>query len=103
MNDKERQYVEAQDKVLIAVLEISLVDVDALIAAIDRADSIGPMVDPTLWMKGADAIRAMGRLMVAAIELKKVVEANRKHLAGATLAALGRKAVADAEAEAGEA
>lgn len=60
-------------------------DFDAVIAAIDRAEAVGPIVDPTLYREKSQAMREDRELLVAARELQKIAlkmsdaaEQNRK-------------------------
>lgn len=41
------------------------------IAAIDHADTIGPIVDPTLWIRGQKAMSQVRQLAAGALEFKR--------------------------------
>lgn len=51
--------------------------IDKLLEAIERADSIGPILDPSLWMKKRDAMNDDREVLRAA---RKLAEIGR-HLA----------------------
>lgn len=46
--------------------------VEKLLEAIERADSVGPLLDPTLWMKKRGAMNEDREMLKAALKLSKL-------------------------------
>lgn len=65
---------EYQDAVLTAKLCANMLiahDLSGLLAAIERADAIGPLLDPTLWRDKQKAMEEDAELLRAALKLRK--------------------------------
>lgn len=76
--------------ILMAARALAGVDVSKRIAEIERAHAIGPIVDPTLWMKKREAMEQDRDLLRAALPLaelgRRLVEAAEHTCVGAELA-----------------
>ena len=73
------------DRVMLAAFDLQDVQIDGLIQAIDRADSIASVLDPTLYAAGSDNLRAVRRVCVAVLKLRDSLRGNP----GAALAVRG--------------
>lgn len=77
---KKEEYTQAQQLLLFCATAISEYpyDLDEFIRAIEKSDTLGPVMDPTLWQKGhkkmdqikiiAKAIRRANNEIIPAIE-----------------------------------
>lgn len=84
MTDSE--YQMAQDLLIGQAKVLSFIDWTAFLARIERADSIGAIIDPTLYRKGAerlylirDVARQAQGLVMAYDKLGEYLEKERRH------------------------
>lgn len=56
---------------------IALHDLRGLLEAIDRAETLGPLLDPTLYRDKADDMRADAELLRAALPLWRMAKAHQ--------------------------
>lgn len=56
------EYGETAAKIVWCALFVQDLDLDGFLAAISRADTVGPIVDPSLWMEGHRQMNLMERL-----------------------------------------
>lgn len=57
-------------------------DLPAMLTAINRCESIGPVVAPTLWLSNSEAMDKDNKLLVATMPLWKVMREMEKAEAG---------------------
>lgn len=62
---------------------IAMLPLEDWINAMNRADSLGIMIDPTLWIKGHKKMDKIREVIEAALPLKRCVLKLQKELAGA--------------------
>lgn len=94
---KAHEYQMILDQVtLLARLALNVEDVDEALSAIDHADSVGPLLDPTAWMKGHEEmgevkklLEAFAKFQVEAARQKARVEARGRAAEERALEALG--------------
>jgi hypothetical protein len=55
-------------------------DLQAMLVAIERADSAGPLLDPTLWMKNRKKMDEDRELLMAALPLANMGKRMRERL-----------------------
>ena len=67
------KYELIQNQIMLLGSAVSDLDLDQFIEAIDRADSVGPILDPTLWIKTHDTMYQIRKLAVALKGFQKVV------------------------------
>lgn len=77
---KKEDYLKAQDQVVQIARMASEVDVDPMLEAIAKADTIGPFVDPTLWIRGHEKLGFIKELALGVKRLKEIVAANRDRI-----------------------
>lgn len=70
MNDQE--YQETQNALLLCARMISGLDLTGFLKRIEQADSVAPILDPTLYRRGAERMHAIKKL---AQEAKRVQSA----------------------------
>jgi hypothetical protein len=70
----DEEYAQAQQQVLMMAHIVRGIPLAAMLNAISRADSIGPIVDPTLWMHGHQNMHKIERLASALRKFQAVVE-----------------------------
>jgi hypothetical protein len=72
----EDAYRFAMDFVSNLVMQIRLVDLDQLLAVVDRADALGPILDPTAYIMrgGAKNIADQRAILTALVSVQKVAE-----------------------------
>lgn len=63
---KIEEYRAAMAAVVLAAYMLSSHDIPALVRAIEHTDTMGPMLDPTLWMKKGKAMREDREMLMAA-------------------------------------
>lgn len=69
------EYRDAQAQcAFIASMALGLPDLDEMLRQIDVADATGPIIDPTLWMRGHARLRHVRELVVACRDLKAVAQ-----------------------------
>lgn len=72
------KYLMIQNQLILFASLIENMELEEFLQAINRADTIGPIMDPTLWMKGKDNMHKIERIAQAArafqIECKAVGE-----------------------------
>lgn len=80
MNDSDPSIGAYQDAVRACALLAGLLlmhDLPALLRAIERADAIGPLVDPTLWRDKGAAMLQDKELLEAALPLWQYARARK--------------------------
>lgn len=78
------KYEAIQSLLLNQAAVVSLVDLREFIAAIDRSETVTPILDPSLWMKGGRRVEKIKRLaqayqqvQAAYAELREIIEAEK--------------------------
>lgn len=71
---KQEEYMTIQHMLFTMGAVVSECDLTGFIAAIDKADTVGPFTDPTLWMKSQ---RQMMKIREMAVELRGFQETYR--------------------------
>ncbi len=61
----KEQYAAVQGQLLAIVSIVAEMPLQEFIAAGERAQSIGPFIDPTLWQKGTKQLDGVMRLAIA--------------------------------------
>ena len=68
------EYELIQNQIMLLGSAVKDLDLDDFIAEIDHADTVGPFIDPTMWIKGHDTMYQIRQLAVALKGFQKVVE-----------------------------
>lgn len=71
-----REYLNAQQLLQMVAGMLSAIDIDAFLARIDAAETVGPIVDPTLFREAMGKLEKVKHLAMAARPLIK--EAQRQ-------------------------
>lgn len=71
MNKEE--FVYTQELLLAQARLIAALDLEELLNAIDRAEAVGPVLNPTLYKQGAEKMQAIRRVAEAALKIKNEV------------------------------
>jgi hypothetical protein len=53
---------------------LTYIDIPQMLADIERADTLGPLLDPTLWMNKSEAMNQDRELLKAALPLWKLAK-----------------------------
>jgi hypothetical protein len=72
-------YINATNTVQIAAGLLTTLDLAEVLTCMERADALGPMLDPTLYKEAAERMDAQRRLIQAALPLQ--AEMRRQHAA----------------------
>jgi hypothetical protein len=76
----EYEYQSVQHTLILLAQLIKDLDLDSFLFAIERADMLGPILDPTLYQSGMPKMRDVQRLAKAAKvfqdEVKRQLDAN---------------------------
>ena len=71
--------VQTYQATVIAALQaakiLRLHDIPKILRAIDHADSVGPLLDPTLWMQKGQAMKEDRKVLQAALPLWNLAKA----------------------------
>lgn len=70
----EEDFHATMGLVLNSARMLRILDLEGFVSACNRADSVGPIVDPTLWMKGHGDLDRCRRIAAAAKNFVTVVE-----------------------------
>lgn len=69
---KEEEYINTQIQIL-AIRKITKdLPLTEFLSAIDKADILGPILDPTLWIKGNKPMRKIKELASCLLQLQKL-------------------------------
>lgn len=71
--DRE-EYELTQNQIMLLGSAVKDLDLDDFIAEIDHADTVGPFIDPTMWIKGHESMYQIRKLAVALKGFQKVVK-----------------------------
>jgi hypothetical protein len=71
------EYTAIQNQLVMLAGIVNDLDLDGFLAAINKAESIGPILDPTLFMAGSEKLRQVSNLAHA---FKQVQNEVRKQL-----------------------
>jgi hypothetical protein len=74
--DKE-EYAQTQATILILADLVRDLPLAEFLSAIARADSIGPIVDPTLWMRGHENMHKIEQMAAGLRKFQTAVRAVR--------------------------
>jgi len=83
MNADVDDYRAAIHAAVIAANMLARHDIPQLLAAIEHADTVGPFLDPTLWMKNHKAMDEDRAVLEAALPLWKLAQKLAEKLAEA--------------------
>ena len=67
------EYELIQNQIMLLGSAVKDLDLDGFIAEIDHADTIGPFIDPTLWIKGHDTMYQIRKLAAGLKGFQSVV------------------------------
>lgn len=67
------EYKAELDKLRVLNTMVLSIDLEGLSDAMERAQAVGPFVDPTLFMRGTETLRAQQRAVSAAKEYQAAV------------------------------
>ncbi len=73
MTIEEQDYQQAVHTVAMCGMMLAELDLPKLLEAIERADTVGPMFHPTLWMQKSKAMHEDRDLLRAALPLRAFV------------------------------
>ena len=76
------QYAEAQQQLVWLASIVLNLPLDQMLADIAHAEAVGPIVDPTLWIRGHEKLEQVRELAEAVLQVQRVA---RRHL-GAEIA-----------------
>jgi hypothetical protein len=89
------EYRVVQGRVLaIARMAYETTDIDRMLVLAERADAIGPILDPTLWRETHRNLELLRELAGPVQQLKAIVERHRPRLLAEFSAALAAAAAA---------
>lgn len=71
---KAEEYRMTQDHIFLLAAMARTLPVPEFIEAIDKAESLGPVLDPTLYIKGADRMAKVRKIAAAVLELKRTAD-----------------------------
>lgn len=59
------EYQRTQDALVEMCKDVLMLDLVGFLARIEHTEALGPIVDPTLWIKGSDRLEAIKRCAIA--------------------------------------
>jgi hypothetical protein len=69
----EEDYILIQTQLVVLAQIVNSMDLKGFIEAINRAETMGPILDPSLYLKGADKLEAIKNLAVGALSFQSKV------------------------------
>lgn len=78
MNRTVEQYRSNVSELIATALHFESLDLDAMLETVERADAIGPILDPTAWRAGVDNLSPQRDILRAAIAFRNVVRRQRQ-------------------------
>ena len=72
MTLSQESYIRTQKQITMAIAMIRNLDLDEFIRAINYAETVGPLFDPTLYVRGADNMEAIKKVALKLQEVKTV-------------------------------
>lgn len=79
------EYMATQQQLLWLAGLVSTLDLVGFLRCIGSAESVGPILDPTLYVRGSTKLDAIKRIATAARELQRVVAEAKEDLADETV------------------
>lgn len=76
MTDEEYQLVQSQLTLLIPVVD--QLNLDGFIARINTAEAVGPVFNPTLYMKASDKLGKIKDLAEALLQFKREIDKQKR-------------------------
>ncbi len=73
------EYLQTQQSILLIAAVVSSLPLNEFISQADRADTIAPLLDPTLWQKAHTNLEALLRLARALEAFQGVVLWEKEH------------------------
>lgn len=74
------EYSACQLLLLQLVRKLEELPLDRMVASIERAHAVGPMLDPTLYRRGVDNLQEIGRLAGALLRAQRECQAPMAEL-----------------------
>lgn len=71
------QYAARLQEAYHIALLVNALPLDGMLEAIDRAETLGPVLDPTLWIRKADDMAKDKRIIEALIEAQRILRGGR--------------------------
>jgi len=68
----KKDYIDTQTKIITMSQIVSELPLQKFISAIDQADTLGPLIDPTLWIQGQNQMKKVKKLAQALFEFQLV-------------------------------
>ena len=69
-----KTYITTQMRIIEAGKIVNSLDLEAFLKCISNAEAVGPMIDPTMYMKAMDNLRAIRKLAEAALKMRTAYE-----------------------------
>jgi hypothetical protein len=96
MRMTDDEYRQTQRKLMRLAVEVQGLDFQGFLERIAEAESAGPVLDPTLYRRGAAALAAVKEVALAGRGMKKAYEAHPRELMPAVLDAFTAEELARA-------
>jgi hypothetical protein len=84
------EYQMAVDQVVMLARMSLEVEADEVLKAIDHADTVGPYLDPTAWIRGHEAMGEVKKLVVAFARFQAEAKRQKERLEAESAAAEAR-------------
>lgn len=94
MTDEE--YLKTQRTLMRMSVEVQGLDLEGFLRRIGEAESAAPVLDPTLYRRGTEALESVKQIALAAQQVQAAYESNPRSLLGAVLDAYTREELAEA-------
>lgn len=59
---KEEEYIQCQSSLILLAKIVKDLPLNEFLSAIDHANTVGPLLDPTLWMRGSKKMQEIRQL-----------------------------------------
>ena len=74
---KAEQYMQTQHQLMVIASLVAEMPLEEFLADIQKADSVGPILNPSLWIAGNEKMQMVKQLAQAALDVKTVTLKHR--------------------------
>ncbi|MGE5572975.1 MAG: hypothetical protein ACM3ZU_08165 [Bacteroidota bacterium] len=81
----DAEYIETQQQLLLLANIVSQMDLADLLERIQHGETVGPILDPTLFIRGSKKLSAVKRIAQGAQQFQKAIAEAKEELADEVL------------------
>ena len=77
----DAEYIETRQQLLLLANVVSQMDLNGLLECISHTQTVGPILDPTLFIRGSKKLSAVKRIAQGAQQFQKAIAEAKEELA----------------------